>query len=190
MFDLKKNMKHMKFYYPNNSTHSYVIPVTILSESSEKINDVTNADIDETLYYAKSKVQTFLAEQHQEVISTIDNSNFETDDSHDLFDTTISTQSFVQEMKQLKIEAELESGDQIDGIYDKLIQAGEAHPPAQPRILHKTQQVSKKSTNAVLQLTNFYSQIVTDGILNPVKTVGDFFKKAWSSVANALSNIF
>ncbi len=190
MFDFKKNMKHMKFYYPHSSTHSYVLPLKILSDSGEKINDVTSADIDEAFHYSQTKVQTFLAEQHQEVISTIDNSNFETDDSHDLFDKIMSTQAFVQEMKQLKIQAEGESGNQVDGIYDKLIQAGETHPPAQPRILHKTQQVSKTSTYAVLQLTNFYSQIVTDGILNPLKTVGDFFKKAGSSVANAFSNIF
>jgi len=180
----------MKFYYPNSATHSYVLPLKILSDSDNKIKDVNNADIDEDFHNSQNKVQTFLAEKHQEVISTIDNSNFETDDSHDLFDTKMSTQAFIQEMKQLKILAGGESDDSTDGIYDKLIQAGEAHPPAQPRILHKTQQVSKTGTYAVLQLTNFYNQIVTDGMLNPVKTAGDLLKKAGSSVANALSNIF
>jgi len=183
-------MKPMKFYYPNSATHSYVLPLKILSDSDNKINDVNSGDIDKDFHYSQTKVETFLAEQHQEVISTIDNSNFETEDSRDLFDTTMSTQTFVQEMEQLKTQAKGESDDPIDGIYDKLMQAGEAYPPAQPRILHKTQQVSKTGTYEVLQLTNFYSQIVTDGMLNPIKTVGDYFKKTASSVSNVLSSIF
>jgi hypothetical protein len=180
----------MKYHYPNNPTHSFSLLGKNSNESGEQINNATNPDIDEALHYAQTKVKNFLAVQYQEVISAVDNSNFQTEESRNLFTITMSTQTFVKEMNLLKSQVEVKSGDKIDGIYDKLIQAGETYPPAQPRILHKTKQVIKKSTNEVLQLTNFYNQIVTDGLLNPVKTLGDFFKKAGNSFTTAISNIF
>lgn len=191
MQDFNETMISMKHHYQSRPSHTYAVPINVVAASEAELSEAAKRDIHEALKYAETKILDFIKEQGQSLNDIVQERQANQNPTEDqLFASTTSTQSFVQQMEQLKSQAEVTSGKQIDGIYDKLIVAGTQHPPAQPVILHKTQQVSSANSNALSQLNDVYSDVLNQGIIGPINDVGNAIGGAAKKIISIFGGIF
>lgn len=184
-------MRNMKVHYQSGPSHSFTIPIQAVAASEDVVSEAATLEIRQALEFAETQIINFIKQQHQSLDSILqEHAKNQKPAEEQLFAAAISTQSFVQQMETLKAQAEVKSGKKIDGIYEKLIVAGKNHPPAQPIILNKTQQVSNVNSNALNQLNNVYSDVLNQGIIGPVNAVVNAISSAADAVANAFSSIF
>lgn len=176
--EFKSHMEAIKAHYLAPSTSvTYPLPIKFLAfDDSDGSSDLQDA-INQIQAQLTSQIQT----QQQNATN-----------SAQQLQSSQSTNSFVQQMKQQEEQADNAATTEINNGYNQLISVGTKHPSLQGKILNNTQMITAFITNLFQSVCSFLSNLVNTvkQIIGQVVTdVENFFSTTASSIESFFSSL-